>query len=251
MNGGNGPHSYTQNSTFQKNMVDVAKELIDELIDENLDIENPSFDCSNPVWIADLGCSVGPYTFFAVQGRISHTGMDKAIEAYSGQFRKDMENFLNTRALELVNGGMMIVLTLLLPNGVLYSETTLGMGEECVRRERTHSTCLSILCRWGELKELIVANGYFQIVRIEKLDYPMGDEKNRDPRLCARHFRAVIDGVVEDHFGKEIVEFFDRLTKKLEGNMFIFDEKHCQEAQYLVFLRRRGHRLILHLKFLL
>ncbi|XP_057491443.1 loganic acid O-methyltransferase-like [Actinidia eriantha] len=171
--------------------------------------------------------------------------LDKAVEAYSGQFRKDM-NFLNARALELVNGGMMIVLTLL-PNGVLYSETTLGMGmrfldrasktwprqEECVRREWTHSTCLSI-------QIVRMANGYFQIVRIEKLDYPMGDEKNRDPRLCARHFRAVIEGVVEDHFGKEIVEeLFDRLTKKLEGNMFIFDQKYCQEAQYLVFLRRR------------
>ncbi|GFY86754.1 hypothetical protein Acr_05g0003930 [Actinidia rufa] len=187
------------------------------------------------------------------RGRISHTGTEKAVEAYSGQFRKDMENFLNVRALEHVNGGMMIVLTLL-PNGVLYSVTTLGMGYEifgsylsdmaktgrvCAERvDAFNSPIYSALV--GELKELIVANGYFQIVRIEKLDYPMVDEKNREPRLFARHFRAVTEGVVEDHCGKEIVEeLFDHLTKKLEGNMFIFDEKYCQEAHYLVFLRRR------------
>ena len=41
-----------------------------------------------------------------------------------------MEDFLNVRTLELVNPGMMIVLTLALPDGVLYSETTLGMGYE-------------------------------------------------------------------------------------------------------------------------
>ena len=92
-----------------------------------------------------------------------------------------------------------------------------------------------LFCVGGGVEGTDRGNGYFQIVRI-----PMGDEKNRDPRMCARHFRAVIEGIVEDHFGKEIVdELFDRLTKKLEGNMFIFDKKYRQEAQYLVFLRRR------------
>ncbi|XP_057481087.1 loganic acid O-methyltransferase-like [Actinidia eriantha] len=343
MNGGNGPYSYTQNSIFQKNLVDVAKELIDELINENLDIENPLFDCSNPLRIADLGCYVGPNTFLAVQniieaiefnfsntqkttkkpqnstrsstttlatistlssnpfprrsrdpsvlttlpvspvpstagyspnrwskphacssalhwlsripnqladryspafnrGRISHIGTEEAVEAYSGQFSKDMEDFLNDRTLELVNPGMMIVLTFTLPDGVLYSETTLGMGYEifgsCLVDMANTSVCREsefvqlafLFCVGGGVEGTDRGNGYFQVVRI-----PMGDEKNHNPRLCARHFRAVIEGVVEDHFGKEIVDkLFDRLSKKLEGNIFIFDKNNRQEAQFCV-----------------
>ncbi|KAF9617732.1 hypothetical protein IFM89_038274 [Coptis chinensis] len=71
MNGGDGINSYANNSSFQKVAVDGAKGMIREAIKEKLDIQQmfSSFP-SKTICIADLGCSVGPNTFTAVQNII-------------------------------------------------------------------------------------------------------------------------------------------------------------------------------------
>ncbi|KAM3218010.1 loganic acid O-methyltransferase [Capsicum annuum] len=61
MNGGNGVYSYTKNSLLQRNVADNAKLMVREAIIENLDIQTKTFV------IVDMGCSVGPNTFFAMQ----------------------------------------------------------------------------------------------------------------------------------------------------------------------------------------
>ncbi|OWM76920.1 loganic acid O-methyltransferase-like [Punica granatum] len=68
MNGGDGAYSYSNNSHFQKTTADVLKTMIDEAIAHNLD----NLDVSSPstIGLADLGCSVGPNTFFAMQNAI-------------------------------------------------------------------------------------------------------------------------------------------------------------------------------------
>ncbi|XP_024023417.1 probable S-adenosylmethionine-dependent methyltransferase At5g38100 isoform X2 [Morus notabilis] len=68
MNGGNGLHSYSKNSTFQRKAIEAAKELINKAIAEKLDIK--IFSSSNSFKIADLGCSVGTNTLLAVQNVI-------------------------------------------------------------------------------------------------------------------------------------------------------------------------------------
>ncbi|XP_059665203.1 loganic acid O-methyltransferase-like [Cornus florida] len=67
MNGGQGPNSYVQNSSYQKGVVDAARDVIFQVVAEKLDLGNRCFDSSNPFRIADLGCSTGPNTFFAMQ----------------------------------------------------------------------------------------------------------------------------------------------------------------------------------------
>ena len=52
---------------MQKATVDTAKKLLVEVISDKLDINNPSFGSSNTLRIADMGCSIGPNTFIAVQ----------------------------------------------------------------------------------------------------------------------------------------------------------------------------------------
>ncbi|KAK9925791.1 hypothetical protein M0R45_023056 [Rubus argutus] len=64
MEGGDGPNSYAKNSTCQRDGVDAAIELMSKAIAEKLDIE---ISPSNTFRIADLGCSVGPNTFLAVE----------------------------------------------------------------------------------------------------------------------------------------------------------------------------------------
>ncbi|KAL8492045.1 hypothetical protein ACS0TY_023602 [Phlomoides rotata] len=66
MNGGDGIYSYNKNSSLQRNGLNAAIELMKEALMENIDVKNLVGD-SNTITIADLGCSVGPNTFFAMQ----------------------------------------------------------------------------------------------------------------------------------------------------------------------------------------
>ncbi|XP_042040813.1 loganic acid O-methyltransferase-like isoform X1 [Salvia splendens] len=62
---GDGPFSYAKNSDFQKDSANLVKEMIHEAIIDKLDA-----DLSSSVSLVDLGCSVGPNTFLAVQNMI-------------------------------------------------------------------------------------------------------------------------------------------------------------------------------------
>ncbi|CAL5400060.1 unnamed protein product [Camellia sinensis] len=66
MNGGDGTYSYTKNSQYQRTSSDSVKEMIKDAIVDKFDITSLSFS-SNTIRIADLGCSVGPNTFIAMQ----------------------------------------------------------------------------------------------------------------------------------------------------------------------------------------
>ncbi|KAH6755615.1 hypothetical protein C2S53_011182, partial [Perilla frutescens var. hirtella] len=68
MNGGDGIYSYTKNSTLQRNVARGAMDVIKEVVIDNLDIEKLLSEPSTATFvIADLGCSVGPNTFYAIQ----------------------------------------------------------------------------------------------------------------------------------------------------------------------------------------
>ncbi|KAG6655872.1 hypothetical protein CIPAW_05G246400 [Carya illinoinensis] len=82
MNGGEGPCSYALNSTYQRGVVEAAKEVIKEVIANYLDVSTLSTSLK-PVCIADLGCSTGPNTFITVQN---------IIEAIQIQYRSGGQN---------------------------------------------------------------------------------------------------------------------------------------------------------------
>ena len=89
------------------------------------------------------------------------------------------------------------------------------------------------------MKALIEKNGYFNIERIEILARPV-EHESPDYRICSFHFRAAIEGLVEEHFGKDIIEeLFERYTNKLGRNSFIFDEEYRKEVNLFIFLRRK------------
>ncbi|KAI3431214.1 uncharacterized protein J3R85_007946 [Psidium guajava] len=71
MNGGEGAYSYSKNSYFQRATTNVLKAMIDEAIIEKLDVEAHVSSCPATIRLADLGCSVGPNTFIAMQNAIN------------------------------------------------------------------------------------------------------------------------------------------------------------------------------------
>ncbi|KAF3437768.1 hypothetical protein FNV43_RR20524 [Rhamnella rubrinervis] len=83
MKGGDGPHSYAKNSTLQGHVIEVAKEVMKETIAEKLDMG--AFNCSKTINIADLGCSVGPNAFAAVETIIEAVRSKYGSESLSSQ----------------------------------------------------------------------------------------------------------------------------------------------------------------------
>lgn len=67
MKGGDGPHSYAQNSKAQRIGIEAAKSLIHGAIANKFDPNTYSANSWKQVCIADLGCSTGPNTFIAIQ----------------------------------------------------------------------------------------------------------------------------------------------------------------------------------------
>ncbi|GMP59377.1 hypothetical protein CsSME_00022670 [Camellia sinensis var. sinensis] len=66
MSGGDGANSYSKNSRYQDEAINLVKEMIIEAIAKKFDITSLSFS-SSTIQIADLGCSVGPNTFKAMK----------------------------------------------------------------------------------------------------------------------------------------------------------------------------------------
>ncbi|CAK9137465.1 LAMT/FAMT [Ilex paraguariensis] len=80
MNGGDGIYSYTKNSEYQREASNNVKEMIDMTIVEKLDVKHLTF-ASRSIHLADLGCSVGPNTFIAMQNVMA--AMEKKYYAQS------------------------------------------------------------------------------------------------------------------------------------------------------------------------
>ncbi|OMO55596.1 SAM dependent carboxyl methyltransferase [Corchorus capsularis] len=101
MVGGEGPQSYTQNSSIQKIIQENgnAKELIREAVMEKLDFKNLDVWFSNhTIRIADLGCSVGPNTFIAVQHIIEAIEF-KYLKTHQGnEINLEFQVFFNDQA---------------------------------------------------------------------------------------------------------------------------------------------------------
>ncbi|KAF8407712.1 hypothetical protein HHK36_006847 [Tetracentron sinense] len=188
------------------------------------------------------------------KGRIHYVGSAKEVlEAYSAQYAKDMESFLYARAQEVVDGGLMALLIASLPDGILHSQTTTGMLYELL------GSCLMDMAKTGvvseakvdsfnlpiyytstkELEAIIERNGYFNIERMEKMDQPMM-QATPNLQMCTLHTRAVMEGLIKEHFGSEIIdELFNRYTEKVAESSFVLNLENRKVIELFVLLKRK------------
>ncbi|KAI4386511.1 hypothetical protein MLD38_004439 [Melastoma candidum] len=104
MNGGDGPNSYTLNSSFQRSAADSTRAKIVEVIMERLDHTEFPPTAAKVFAIADLGCSVGPNTFFAVEEfvrSVQETYLSQGISSsglpqFQAFFNDQVNNDFNT-----------------------------------------------------------------------------------------------------------------------------------------------------------
>ncbi|XP_057784288.1 loganic acid O-methyltransferase-like [Salvia miltiorrhiza] len=330
MIGGDGPNSYARNSAYQKELLVSAEDLVRELISKHVDTDLETFR------IADLGCSVGPNAFLAVdniiaaveercgahvpefqvffndligndfntlfkllppsrnylaaaapgsfhgrlfprgsihlahcstalhwlsaapekpnKGRIHYSGAGKDVrDAYRAQYERDMDAFLSARGLELVPGGLVLLLLIGFPDGyLLASDSSIGHAFH------TLGSCLYEMAKMGKIGEeevdsfnlpfyypsrteveaVIVANGVFDVERVAEMGAPM--RRDPDAASVVSHMRAVVGVLVEERFGSGIVEqvFELHLNKLLERP--ILDHTHHKETIYFLFLKRKA-----------
>ncbi|XP_048330074.2 loganic acid O-methyltransferase-like isoform X1 [Ziziphus jujuba] len=352
MKGGDGLYSYANNFEIQRAASDATKQLINMAIAEKLDKE--ILLNSKTFRIADLGCSVGPNTFFAVQNIVEaleskykqcqelnsqiseflvlfndHTTNDfnllftslpqnrpyyaagvpgsfydrlfpkaslhfvhssiaailwlsgapkevmnknspdwnkgrihylnsgaQVVRAYKAQFVKDMEQFLQVRAQEIVYGGLMVLIISGIPNGTHHSQ-----GLQCMTLDLLGS-CLMGLVRKGivseekvdsfnvpiyemspqELEAGVERNGCFSIETIEYIHHKRLDNHSHsvmNAKVFASHVRASLERIIKKHFGEDILDvLFDSFRKKIEENPSIF--KSVKKVNFFVLLKRRA-----------
>nr|TKR63774.1 hypothetical protein D5086_0000321590 [Populus alba] len=170
------------------------------------------------------------------KGRIYYSNtLDKVVDAYSSQFAKDMEIFLDARAKELVAGGMLVMTMPSQPNGIPCCQTGMGMmidylescfldmvNEGIISEAKVDSFNLPMYsATLEEMKELIQRNGSFNVEKME-LTTANGESNPQSyssysGRILQMHLRAGIEEIISKHFGTEIIDdFFDRYAMKAE-----------------------------------
>ncbi|KAL8470874.1 hypothetical protein ACS0TY_033448 [Phlomoides rotata] len=184
------------------------------------------------------------------KGAITYIGSSKEVcDAYLDQYSKDIEAFLESRAVEMVGGGLMALLVPGFPqSGGYETDATKLLG-----------SCLNDLAKMGrlseskidsfnlgyyfatpqELKGILEKSNSFSIERMEILDNP---RRHTWPSADARvsFYRATLERLLTDHFGGDIVEeLFQHFKKKLTASPVYLDPANDKTIVVLAVLKRK------------
>ncbi|KAA8521653.1 hypothetical protein F0562_012357 [Nyssa sinensis] len=186
----------------------IAEGMIEEVPEEVLDKDSPAWN----------------------KGRIYYaSASDEVANAYTAQFAKDMDNFLNVRAKEIVIGGMMVFVMTATPDGVRRSKTGGGILYDTlwpslmdmakaglVNEAQVDSFNLPVYAASPkEMTELVEKNGNFSIEIMQPTDPLLRIDDPIDMQMCTMHIRAAVEEIIRKHFGSEIIdELFDRFYQK-------------------------------------
>ncbi|XVF82047.1 hypothetical protein PTKIN_Ptkin16aG0011800 [Pterospermum kingtungense] len=190
------------------------------------------------------------------KGRIHYKGAPKEVfEAYSDQFAKDMESFLKVRVTELTPGGLMALVTLAVPDVASHPKDIIGSEIELM------GTCLMEMAKMElvseakvdafnaplyytspkELQQIIEGNGCFSIERMDILNNPKHHTVMPDLRQRMLYVRAVVEKLIEKHFGSEILDhLFEIYERKLsESPLFLNPDIYDQNIALFVLLKKK------------
>ncbi|XP_057764838.1 loganic acid O-methyltransferase-like [Salvia miltiorrhiza] len=105
MNGGDGTYSYAKNSTGQRDVARAVEDAIKEAVMDNLDLDK--LLCGSTRFaVADLGCSVGPNTFYSMESIIKTVQQKSSTNNLEFQvlFNDQIGNDFNTLFASLPQG---------------------------------------------------------------------------------------------------------------------------------------------------
>ncbi|KAM3218043.1 loganic acid O-methyltransferase-like isoform X2 [Capsicum annuum] len=180
------------------------------------------------------------------KGLIHYVGTSnvEVLNAYVAQFEKDMEMFLDARAEEIVEGGMMVIIS---PQSseclVKFFGSSLMdlVSEGKIDESLVNSFNLPIYFpSLEDMAKAVEKNDYFSIEIIE-LTYPKSklvDEA--DAKTLIINLRAVLEVLFVNHFGSEIAEeAFARTTLKSDEISTWMKTNYQKACQLFVALKRK------------
>ncbi|XP_030551501.1 loganic acid O-methyltransferase-like [Rhodamnia argentea] len=190
------------------------------------------------------------------KGRAHYTSApEEVVKAYAEQFAKDMEEFLRTRADEVVSGGMMVIIMPGIPHGMPHRRVPSGImydvmasslmdmvNEGLVSEDKVASFNLPLYAPSPEeMTTLVTKNGNFTIEAMELTNPSPNMIGPIDVRGWMVHVRAAMEGMLAKHFDKNtIAELFNRLVRKLSGECSQELEASYREGiQLFTVLKRR------------
>ncbi|XP_062091810.1 loganic acid O-methyltransferase-like [Humulus lupulus] len=183
------------------------------------------------------------------KGRIHYSNSNsEVVKAFRAQYAKDLDNFLNVRAQEIVHGGLLALIVSGRTNGTPHSQTYINKAYELlessiidmakkgkISKEKVDSFNTPVYFgSLEEMEEVVKHNEFFSIEVME--DLPC---EKQPPKLLSMTYRAGLEGIIKDHFGDDvdIEEMFDLLLyKKLEESSSIIES--CDFVSLFVLLKR-------------
>lgn len=161
------------------------------------------------------------------------------VEAYLSQYRKDFSLFLKSRSEEMVQGGRM-VLSFMGRTDVdstteqscfqweLLAQALMSLASEgLVEEEKIDSFNAPYYAPCPEeIKFVVQAEGSFKIDHLETFEFYWEDqmkaefEKLSSGQRVAKTIRAVVESMLECHFGREIMDdLFRRYAEIVDGHL--------------------------------
>ncbi|KAB5516640.1 hypothetical protein DKX38_027288 [Salix brachista] len=220
MLGGDGPESYTLNSSYQKGVVDASMEMVDDGIMEKLDLKSLGFESTNDTFrIADFGCSVGPNTFFAVENIM------KAVE------HKHHAQFNNSAALSGFQ--------------VFFNDVTTNDFNTLFKALHSNEKYFSAGLPGTFFGRLLPRSTLHSRQRVSRMEHAAASHNiwktSRETKIkvSVTGGRAVFQGLLEDHFGREVTEkTFENFETKLDENFSIIDGAAHEHIDHFILLKR-------------
>ncbi|CAK9177073.1 LAMT/FAMT [Ilex paraguariensis] len=189
------------------------------------------------------------------KGRIHYIGAsDEVMSAYAAQFEKDMEIFLNARAKEIIDGGMMVIIMPGLPDDIHHSELPAGIlfnflgsslmdmvNAGIISESQVDLFNLPIYAATPkEMTRLVEKNGCFSIEKLELTEPRSKMETAFNVPALIMHLRAGMEEVFAQHFGREIIhELFERTSQKHEAISHQLESSYMKGTQLFVVLKRK------------
>ncbi|KAL7126006.1 hypothetical protein ABFS83_14G155700 [Erythranthe nasuta] len=163
----------------------------------------------------------------------------EVFEAYSKQYNKDLTNFLESRGLEVVKGGRMV---LTFSGGsidgrsigdieclqfTILADTLVDMvAEGLIKEADLHSFNLPMYApSKQEIEEIVLSEGSFNLDKLDEFVLPWDihvtsndnlDDKYRIGELVLKFIRAFMEPILAAHFGNSVMdEVYGRYGKKL------------------------------------
>ncbi|KAK4380583.1 hypothetical protein RND71_002445 [Anisodus tanguticus] len=190
------------------------------------------------------------------KGKIHYIDASKEVtSAYVAQFENDMEVFLNARAKEIVEGGMIVMILPGKHSELDHSQVAAGFNVL-----KFFESSLTDMINEGILEETLVdsfnvplyvaspkdmtkvvkRNDYFSIERMEITESQSKIVDEADAKSLIIHLRATLEGIFTKYFGVKISdEMFARTMDKCEEISAWMKVEYKKASQLFVVLKRK------------